>query len=99
MMARSVIILMAGMKLIPAGCGSFAALDTKKNKTWWCFSTMGVCTTGPSGKSFRGRSYLCGTIQDIHSSWEFLWHYATPEVEVSISFSPLKKKRKKFHDT
>lgn len=33
-MVKSAIILMAEMKLIPAGCGSFAALDTRKNKTW-----------------------------------------------------------------
>lgn len=56
MMVRSVITLMAGMKLTPAGCGLFAALDTRKNRTWWYFNTMAVSITGQSERFYPGRS-------------------------------------------
>lgn len=56
MMARSVIILMAEMKLIPAGCGLFAVLDTRKNRTWWYFNIMAVSITGQSERFYLGRS-------------------------------------------
>ena len=73
MMVKSVIILMAEMKLILAGCDLFAAHGTRKNKTWLCFNIMAASITGPSGKSFLVRSYLCGTILGIHNSWGYLW--------------------------
>ena len=73
MMAKSAIILMAEMKLIPAGCGLFVARGTRKNKTWSCFNIMAASTTGPSGKFFLVRNYLCGTIPGTHNSWGYLW--------------------------
>ena len=73
MMVKSAIILMAEMKLIPAGCDLFAALGTRKNRTWLCFNIMAASITGPSGRFFLVRSYLCGTIPGIHNSWGYLW--------------------------
>ena len=73
MMVKSAITLMAEMKPIPAGCGLFAAHDTRKNKTWLCFNIMAVSTTELSEKFFLDRSYLCGTIPGTHNSWGYLW--------------------------
>lgn len=88
-MVKSVITSTERTKLIPVGCDLFVALGTRKNRTWWCSSTMAVYTTGQSGRSFRGRSYLCGTIPDTHSLWGCLWHSATREVEVRRMFSEM----------
>lgn len=89
-MVKSVITSTEKTKLIPVGCDLFVALGTRKNRTWWCSSTMAVYTTGQSGRSFRAKSYLCGTIPDTHSLWGCLWHSVTREVEVRMFSEMLK---------
>lgn len=89
-MVKSVITSTEKTKLIPVGCDLFVVLGTRKNRTWWCSSTMAVYTTGQSGRSFRGKSCLCGTIPDTHSLWGCLWHSATREVEVRMFSEMLK---------
>ena len=65
--ANSVILLMAVKSSCQAGWGLFNAHATKRSRTWQCFSTVGVYTTGPSGIFLAAASSWCGTMKNIPS--------------------------------
>ena len=83
-MANFPTISTAMMKITPVGCGLYAALATRTNKTWSCFNTATTSTTGRCETYPRVLSFSCGITITIPSSSEYRSVYAmSPDVRAN----------------